>query len=469
MRSPVSGVPRALLGGAALFLALAALFLLATPRVVQIEPQDGSGDVSSRRAFQITFTHEMDHASVESRISFIPDVPGDFTWEDRTLTFQPQAGWPEGARVTLRLKSGASARILLPMLRSYTWSFQITKRRILYLWPESGPADLYLRHLEGEDAERLTQTEAGILDYSLDPGGDTVIYSTMRADGNIELRAISLSSGEDRLLYACPQGDHCQEIAHEPDGQRIAFERFGFVSGQGGQPFPGPSSVWVLDLESGDEALPVGDLDHARSNPDWSTTGRLAYYDDTLKAIALVDVENGLGESPFNFIPNDLGLNGAWSPDGQDLIYASIVIVEGDSSDDSQVDFYSHVYRMDVATGSIADLTGDEAGQVEDAAPLYSPDGEWIAFTRKYLDNERWTLGRQLWIMRADGSDPRQLTAEPNLHVSSVVWSHDTRMLTFVRKNQANLTQPIEIWVIGVDGEDAELLVEGGYAPQWVP
>ena len=71
----------------------------------------------------------------------------------------------------------------------------------------------------------MTQTEPGILDYSLDPDGDTAVYSAMRADGNTELREISLSTGEDRLLYACPQGDHCQEIAHEPDGQRIAFER----------------------------------------------------------------------------------------------------------------------------------------------------------------------------------------------------------------------------------------------------
>lgn len=469
MRTPVSGVPRSLLGGVALFLALVALFVLATPRVVQIVPQDGSIDVSSKRAIQITFTHVMDRASVESRVFVEPDVPGSFTWENRTLMFEPDEGWPEGARVTLRLKSGASAKILLPTLRSYTWSFQIAKRRIIYLWPENGPAELYLLHLEDEDGERLTQTEAGILDYSLGSDGDSVIYSAMRANGNTELREISLSTGLDRLLYACPQGEHCQEIAHEPNGKRIAFERFGFVSGQGGQPFPGPSSVWVLDLDSGDEALPVGDVDHARSNPDWSATGRLAYYDETLKAIALVDDEGGLEESPFNFIPNDLGLNGAWSPDGQELVYASIVIQESDSGDDSQVDFYSHVYRMDVATGNITDLTGDEAGQVEDAAPIYSPDGEWIAFTRKYLDNERWTLGRQLWIMRADGSDPRQLTAEPNLHVSSVVWSHDAQMLTFVRKNQADLTQPIEIWVIGADGEGAELLVEGAYAPQWVP
>ena len=42
-------------------------------------------------------------------------------------------------------------------------------------------------------------------------------------------------------------------------------------------------------------------------------------------------------------------------------------------------------------------------------------------------------------------------------------------MLVFVRKNQADLAQPIEIWLIGADGEGETMLVEGGYAPQWIP
>jgi Tol biopolymer transport system component len=124
---------------------------------------------------------------------------------------------------------------------------------------------------------------------------------------------------------------------------------------------------------------------------------------------------------------------------------------------------------MNVDTGNLIDLTGEDAGQVEDATPRYSPDGAWIAFTRKYLEDARWTLGRQLWIMGSDGADPDQLTVDPNLHVSSIAWSPDSQMLTFVRRDVADISEPIEIWVIGVDGEDAQLLIEGGYSPQWVP
>jgi Tol biopolymer transport system component len=469
MKDQAVRLPRSLLGGVVIFIALVVLVLLAAPRVVRITPEDESIDISSKRPLQLVFTHEMDPETVESRISINPDVDASFTWENRTLTIQPEENWPEGEMITLRLGSGASAKIFLPMLRSYTWSFQIAERRVIYLWPESGPADLYLRHLEDEEAERLTQTESGILDYSLSPDGDSVVYAAALADRSAELRQMTLSTGQDQQLYPCPQEDCCQALAYAPGGNRIAFERFGFVAGQGGQPFPGPSRVWILDLESEDEAFPIGTVDHVTSSPNWSETGRLAYYDDTLKTIALVDIENSLDAEPFNFIPNDLGMSGSWSPDGQYLIYASIVIQEDDAEDDSNVAFYSHIYRMDVESGNLTDLTGEEEGLVEDAAPRYSPDGKWIAFTRKYLEDDRWTLGRQLWIMRSNGSDPRQLTAEPNLHVSSMVWSPDGQMLVFVRKDQGDITQPIEIWVTGVDGEGLQLLVARGYAPHWVP
>ena len=49
---------------------------------------------------------------------------------------------------------------------------------------------------------------------------------------------------------------------------------------------------------------------------------------------------------------------------------------------------------------------------VEDVSPVFSPDGKWIAFARRYLDPLRWTPGRQVWLMRADGTEAVQGHAE---------------------------------------------------------
>lgn len=108
-------------------------------------------------------------------------------------------------------------------------------------------------------------------------------------------------------------------------------------------------------------------------------------------------------------------------------------------------------------------------GLVEDASPVYSPDGQWIAFTRKYLEQDRWTLGRQLWAMRADGSGAHPLTDEPDFNHSALAWSPDSGGLVYMRFDETNPTQASEIWLVGSDGEGARRLVVGGYLPRWIP
>jgi TolB protein len=48
-------------------------------------------------------------------------------------------------------------------------------------------------------------------------------------------------------------------------------------------------------------------------------------------------------------------------------------------------------------------------GVTRDSEPVWSPDGQWIAFTRtaiKPSDSEQMDI----WIMKSDGTEQRQLT-----------------------------------------------------------
>jgi Tol biopolymer transport system component len=117
----------------------------------------------------------------------------------------------------------------------------------------------------------------------------------------------------------------------------------------------------------------------------------------------------------------------------------------------------------------LVDLWRTGFGQVEDAAPVYSPDGRWIALARKHLEGDLWTLGRQLWMMRADGSGARALSEEPDYNHSAIAWSADSTTLAYMRFNQGDFTQASEIWVSGLEEGQARRLIIGGYLPQWVP
>jgi TolB protein len=89
-----------------------------------------------------------------------------------------------------------------------------------------------------------------------------------------------------------------------------------------------------------------------------------------------------------------LGVGGSldWSPDGKTLL-----IYAGPPGD-------KDIFTLDIAAGNWRQLT--DGGN--NAASAYSPDGQFIVFNSLRNDDQA-----DLFIMRADGSELRQLTDNP--------------------------------------------------------
>jgi Tol biopolymer transport system component len=106
---------------------------------------------------------------------------------------------------------------------------------------------------------------------------------------------------------------------------------------------------------------------------------------------------------------------------------------------------------------------------VEDVEAVYSPNGQAIAFTRKFLDKAQWTPGRQIWIMSSDGVNPHPIINEADYNHYDLAWSHNGSTLAYVRFNQQDISDPPELWMVDAAGSDPVQLVIGGYSPVWIP
>jgi hypothetical protein len=96
------------------------------PLVIRSSPEQDQSDVLPRSPITLTFLTPMIPSTVERHLSFEPQMPGRFSWQDeRTLVFTPAQPWPAGAKITVEVSRGARSWLLRRMEAPFTLHFTI--------------------------------------------------------------------------------------------------------------------------------------------------------------------------------------------------------------------------------------------------------------------------------------------------------------------------------------------------------
>jgi len=184
--------------------------------------------------------------------------------------------------------------------------------------------------------------------------------------------------------------------------------------------------------------------------PRWSPDGtRLAFYSnrDGNWNLYLINAD-GTGLARLTDDPtSDTGPE--WSPDGRALVFQSNR--HGDWE----------IYRLELATGALLRLTTDPA---RDSNPSYSPDGTQIVFAS--------TRGgaREIWKMNHDGANPVQLTRDSvSNDAARPIFSPDGRWILFASQRAGDADR--QLWMMRADGSDLRPFSGKLYEsnPSWSP
>lgn len=136
---------------------------------------------------------------------------------------------------------------------------------------------------------------------------------------------------------------------------------------------------------------------------------------------------------------NDQTASLSWSPDGQQIVFASFPTSEGG---------VEQLYLLDVRTHAVRRLTSLASGAVN---PVWSPNGRWIAFVGNVAPDRIYLLSPKTHRAHALG----------NATGSGPAWSPDSKRLVFNFRGKltvASLARP-RFHSLGVSGEQ----------PSWSP
>lgn len=449
----------------AVLLAVIAVVLLRGDQVgVQITrtaPSADAAGVATRAQISFSFSEPMQPASVEGLLRTTPALTGTWHWNGSTAYFVPQVALQRDTTYTVTVQAGGQSTRGRAMLRDTSWSFHTGHPRVIYLSPATGVGDLFVREISSAATpQRITSEPFGVFDFAVSPDGLHIVYSATRDDGGARDLWLINADGSGRERLATCDDQVCQTPTWSPDSTRIAFERRNLVSGAVGRS-PGPSRIWLYDLQSKSVAPLLADSQQLGTLPRWAPIGdKLSYYDPLASAVSVIDVVTGERIQ----LTSVLGDSGAWSPDATQIIYPELAAMDTGS--------FNQLLRADLPSSIITPVMA--LSSTNDSSPAWSPTGDLIAFTRQYKSSAAATggytpFGPQIWISTPDGRNMKALTNQPEFSYGGLAWSPDGESIVAVRNNLQQPNPRPEVWLVQREGSEQQLLAENATIPEWLP
>lgn len=281
------------------------------------------------------------------------------------------------------------------------WVDQMNDRRKSALWIMDADGSRQRFLVEGSGAKWSPDGTRIVYVADGEPGGSQLFVRWMDAEG---------ATSQITRVVESPSG-----VEWSPDGKSLSFQMR--------VPKPEP---WPLEMPAAPRGAKWTEPPRVVQSVKYRAD-RQGFTPDGNTQLFVVSAEGG---APRQITTGDWDhAGGRWMPDGTSLVFAANRVADAAYSWRQ-----SDVYRVQVATGAVTRLTTRNG---PDGNPVPSPDGKLIAYTGYDSTDATWQ-DAALYVMNADGSQPRALTASLDRSPSELMWDAQSKGVYFLAEDQGS-------------------------------
>lgn len=227
----------------------------------------------------------------------------------------------------------------------------------------------------------------------------------------------------------------------------------------------------IANQVDGDEViLPVMNGSYLAWSPD-GTQAAVSLNDQDIYVLNVIS--NTLQALPGASDPTIIETMPAWSADGQIIAFVRTTATDPDGS--ANITAPADIYTVPAGGGTALPIIG-ASGDGFNYYPAYSPDGQWLAFTRHEQGTDTYANdAADLYLVPAGGGERIYLRANSELADSWPTWSSDSRWLGF----NSNRRGQFDLFAaeIGPGGQSSDVYyfpagfddVNEEFHPVWMP